>query len=32
MIVEHFGGRIGDLNTILSIHTMEGIPIEGKFY
>eukprot|EP00026_Physarum_polycephalum_P006265 Phypoly_transcript_06307.p1 GENE.Phypoly_transcript_06307~~Phypoly_transcript_06307.p1 ORF type:complete len:528 (+),score=72.63 Phypoly_transcript_06307:200-1783(+) len=32
LIVENFGGRIGDLNTILSIHTMEGTPIEEAIH
>jgi hypothetical protein len=29
LILENFGGRLGDLNAILSIHMLEGIPIEG---
>jgi len=32
LIVDHFGGRIGDLDTILSIHTLEGVPIEEAIH
>jgi len=32
LIVENFGGRIGDLSTVLSIHMVEGLPVEEAIH